>query len=1075
MVEDSPTQSAEAPRMPDYEVIRCVGRGAFGDVWLARAKATQRFRAIKLVCRSRFPRTSLYETEFAGLRKFEEISREHAGFIDILHISRDDQRGCFSYVMELADDLENGQSFNPERYSPKTVASELARRQEVPNSAGSFTPAECVQVALSLTAALSALHQGGLAHRDIKPSNIVFVRGVAKLADVGLVTELKDAAAESTLIGSPPFMDPPVHGTPLGDLYGFGKVLYSMVTGRPAHDWPQLPPQAPEREDAEAFGELLHISLRACDPDRSRRYQTAEEIHKALLLLRVGHSLRRLQRLEELVGSLKRFAAVAAVIACLAALIIYQAVEHRRQAAELRQHEVGSFVAYGTRALDEGDLLGALPWFAEALRQDRDNPRTEPLHRLRLGMLLRQCPTIVQMWFTDHPLNHAQFAGQENQVLLPTGDCRWAIHDLATGKLLHPPFGPPAGSDTVSISPASSLAVTSSLSPSNQAVRVWNYITGQEVTTLSCGSGVNQAAISPDGRWVAAAARPVNAVVWNTATREQVWTLTGHTQAIFSLAFSPDGQRLVTAGADCRAIVWDLQTGTSVTEFTNHTSWIYSAAFSPDGQQIATAAFDRSARVWEAATGREVLPPLRHGDGVHSVEFNADGSFLATAGLDFSVRVWDARTGSLLQQLRHHSKPLSAGFSPSGRYIVTACYDGTERVWLLRPAKSTPDPTQACYSGDGLFCASLTNGHVTIAPAGGGPLLGRFKIENLHLLRALLNRDGTQLLTLSEAPPSFGSNPLEAILWDCKTGVRRSAPAILDRSSTNLILSPDARWAWATADGCDVVWDFSRNCAVLKMASPAQAASFDRSGRYLAAAVDHEIQVWDFTGAEPRLRCKCSHPFWVGSVEWSSDGTCLISACWDQSFKPEFAQVWDSLTGKPVGPALNHRDGVRFAAFSPDGAKAVTCGEDSVAMLWAWRTGRQLAPPLRHNNHVVYAAFSPDGRRLATAARGGAVRVWDVETGEPITQSLEHPQEVVELHWVNGGNGLLTRTQNGQERLWNLLPDSRQVGKLVQIANLLSAQQIHATGSAIPETKEGLRQLWEELRADYPADFSLRP
>ena len=142
-------------------------------------------------------------------------------------------------------------------------------------------------------------------------------------------------------------------------------------------------------------------------------------------------------------------------------------------------------MAYGVRALDENDLLGALPWFAEALRQDRDTPRTGLAHRLRLGTLLQQCPTIVQMWFTDCPFNFAQFAGQENQVLVPTADRRWAVHDLATGRMLYPPFGKPGSSDTVSISPASGLATTSSLRESSKTVTVWSLVTGQEVASLS--------------------------------------------------------------------------------------------------------------------------------------------------------------------------------------------------------------------------------------------------------------------------------------------------------------------------------------------------------------------------------------------------------------------------------------------------------------------------------------------------------------------------------------------------------------------------------------------------------------
>jgi WD40 repeat protein len=1080
MSDDPPTQPLLVPQVSDYELLRCVGSGTFGDVWLALAKPTLRFRAIKVVCRSRFPQEHIYETEFAGLEKFEELSREHAGFIDILHVSRNDETGCFSYVMELADDLEAGQIFDPEKYVPKTVASELDRRQRADaNGVGRFTPAECVQVALSITAALSALHQYGLVHRDIKPSNIVFVRGVAKLADVGLVTELKLEADDATRIGSPPFMDEQVHGTAQGDLFGFGKVLYVMATGRSPLEWPAMPRDLDLIEDADTFHELLHISRKACDPARERRYENAEQIHSELLLLRVGHSLRRLQRLERIVGNLKRFGVLALIIAGLLGLVLFQSVERGKQAAELRQRKAGSCVAYGVHALDENDLLGALPWFAEALRQDRDKPRTGLAHRLRLGTLLQQCPTIVQMWFTDCPFNYAQFAGQENQVLLPTADRRWAVHDLATGRVLYSPFGRPGSSDTVSISPATGLAITSSMRESSQAVTVWSFVTGQEVARLSYDTPLTAPAISLDGRWVAASARNNVAVVWNLATRERIWVLAGHTGPIMSIAFSPDGHRLVTASRDSTAKVWDLASGVALTKFTHHTSWLCFATFSPDGRLVATSSFDRSVRVWEADSGREVLPPLWHGDGVRSVEFSPDGTQLVTAGLDFTVRVWDARTGKLLQQLRHNSKPVYAAFSPSGRQIVTACYDGTERVWALRGF--TPKPSPMVFSGDGACFASVTNQTIQIFDAAGGQPLGSVPAANLQLLRVLLNRDGSRLLTLAEPAPGSPSDTVQAALWDCKTGLGIGRSVLLDRDSTNLVFSPNGHQVFAFAQGHVTVWDFDRNREVLGLPLKgiwlplrSRRVAFEPAGERLAVALSTNVEVWDLSSGQSLLPAPLAHRTWVDSVAWSPDARYVVTGCSEPGFDPEYAQVWDSVTGQRAGPPLNHRDGVRFATFSPDGKKVITCGEDFAAMLWDWRTGRQLTPPLRHKDIVVHAAFSPDGRWVATASLDGTARVWDAETGEPITQGLEHPEPVVWVQWVDRGRVLLTKTITDQTRLWKLTPDLRPLEKLVQIAELLSAEQIHSTESAMPESKEALQKRWQELRSEYPAEFSLR-
>lgn len=268
------------PLIPDHEVLRKIGGGAYGEVWLARG-VTGALRAVKIVYREDFSDERTFEREFEGILRFEPISRDHRGFVNILHVGRSEGESEFYYyVMELGDDAHSDGEINPVEYEPRTLRTDMKRAPGAP-----LGTQFCIETGRRLAEALAELHQRGLTHRDVKPSNVIFVEGKAKLADIGLVA----AKDQRTFVGTEGFVPPEGPGSEGADIYSLGKVLYEMATGMDRLQFPELPEGGPGDDQRKKWIRLNRLICDICDPRvAKRKIRTGSELAEALDRLLVG-------------------------------------------------------------------------------------------------------------------------------------------------------------------------------------------------------------------------------------------------------------------------------------------------------------------------------------------------------------------------------------------------------------------------------------------------------------------------------------------------------------------------------------------------------------------------------------------------------------------------------------------------------------------------------------------------------------------------------------------------------------------------------------------------------------------
>ena len=204
-------------RIPGYEILDQVGKGAMGIVYKARQTSVDRIVAIK-VLRDDAARDKEFIARFrreatvaAKLSHNNIVNAIDAGSVDDHHY----------FVMEFVEGTN--------------VQDELDKGKVYPEAAA-------VRIVRDIARALEHAHARGLIHRDIKPGNIILTaEGETKLADLGLArmtTDAKAAAAEAGKAAGTPYYISPEQARGLtdidirADLYSLGATLYHMVTGR---------------------------------------------------------------------------------------------------------------------------------------------------------------------------------------------------------------------------------------------------------------------------------------------------------------------------------------------------------------------------------------------------------------------------------------------------------------------------------------------------------------------------------------------------------------------------------------------------------------------------------------------------------------------------------------------------------------------------------------------------------------------------------------------------------------------------------------------------------------------------
>ena len=975
-----------------YEIIRCIGHGGFGDVYLgARTTGFAQKVAIKVLRQD-------HESSETILRRFA-IERqvladlEHEGIARLID-GGSDERGRPYFVMEYV--------------SGETILQYCDKNR--------LNTEERLELFCKACDAVAHAHLYGVVHRDIKPVNmLVTPHGIPKLVDFGIakLTDLRSRremltlTREGLLPMTPEYASPEqIRGENVGlasDVYSLGVVLYELLAGRRPYEFssrsPQdiertvcrltpvrpsstvLPSRHPAGTETEDARELETISRnRSTDPRRLHR--SLRDLDNVVLMALRKEPERRYRSAADLGEDIRRHLQGLPVVAS-ADSVTY------RMRKFVQRHTAASAASLVVLL----SLIGMVVTLSVAWQRQR-----------HLALQLQELLYVSDMQLGFEDLQRQDFRGVRNilqrHLERPKVTDQLGIEWHLLDALSNPPTplvleGHEGRVSEVAVVPGQPWVVSVA---EDRKILVWNSDTGKLVTELT-GSNVplHSVAVSLDGRYLAVGGKELpdgkpDILLFDLWTSELLRTVHECKNTPESLAFSPDGEELAIGTRYDDVFLVSIKDGNVIAKRCTEARY-WSLAFLADGTLLSPANVNKGTPE-EEATIQLWNPDLKH--LVHDFKATRIDRFALSRD-----QRWMVASSERYPQI--------ALFDLHSRELVFTKAIGPGRVRCVAIAQDNQSIAVGYDDGTVRHWSLVSMGPTEVGEPGGNQTLRLTQEFNFHAhsgrVRSIAFTGRSQLVTCG--------NDGTVKIWHPRDSMnRRLGPPV----------AVDAYGASVSENGCAVlnqqgdIWINTRvDGQPWRRISGPYDVGFIVSpvGNRLALARLGEVEILDLQSCQTMHRLDHGNKF-IRGVAFSPYGRWLAVTGNDK-----WTTVWDLELGEQARK-ITHADDGLCVQFSPDGKNLACGGSFRELQLYDTASG-ELTNSFSVNDETTALAWGPDSQTIATGHFDGDVVLHKLTNSEHQSTTLgSHEHLVGALMFSRDGRTLLTGSHDTTIRLWHV-------------------------------------------------------